>query len=64
MANAVIGWHGEGQIRYIPFPEHLRGAYQSFTEADLALLRATGCDVEFRPVEQGVPNYLDHLASP
>lgn len=62
VANAVIAWHGEGQIRYIPFPEHLKGAYQSYTEADLAQLRAAGCDVEFRPVEKGVPNYLDHLA--
>jgi ADP-L-glycero-D-manno-heptose 6-epimerase len=62
VANAVIAWHGEGQIRYIPFPEHLKGAYQSYTEADLSRLRAAGCDVAFRPVEKGVPNYLDHLA--
>ena len=62
VANAVVAWHGRGTIRYIPFPDHLKGAYQSFTEADLARLRAAGCDVEFRPVEQGVPSYLDHLA--
>ena len=63
MARAVIDWHGRGEIRYIPFPEHLAGAYQSFTEADLANLRATGCDVEFRPVADGVRAYLDFLAS-
>ena len=63
VANAVIAWHGKGEIRYIPFPDHLKGAYQSYTEADLAQLRAAGCDVEFRPVEQGVPSYLDHLAA-
>jgi ADP-L-glycero-D-manno-heptose 6-epimerase len=62
VANAVIGWHGKGKIRYVPFPEHLKGAYQSFTEAGLGQLRASGCDVEFRPVEQGVPAYLDQLA--
>ncbi len=61
VANAVIKWHGNGKIRYIPFPDHLKGAYQSFTEADLTQLRACGCDVEFRPVEEGVPAYLDQL---
>ena len=64
VANAVIKWHGKGKIRYIPFPDHLKGAYQSFTEADLTQLRACGCDVEFRPVEEGVPAYLDQLCAP
>jgi len=61
VANAVIKWHGKGKIRYVPFPEHLEGAYQSFTEADLTQLREAGCDVEFRPVESGVKDYLDQL---
>jgi len=64
VANAVIKWHGNGQIRYIPFPDHLKGAYQSFTEADLTQLRASGCNVDFRPVEEGVPAYLDQLCTP
>ena len=61
VANAVIQWHGKGKIRYVPFPDHLRGAYQSFTQADLTQLRQSGCDVEFRPVEEGVKHYLDQL---
>ena len=61
VANAVIKWHGKGKIRYIPFPDHLVGAYQSYTEADLTQLRQTGCDVEFRPVEVGVKDYLDQI---
>ena len=61
VANAVIAWHGKGKIRYVPFPDHLKGAYQSFTQADLTELRKCGCDVEFRPVEEGVPAYLDEL---
>ena len=61
VANAVLKWHGKGKIRYIPFPDHLKGAYQSFTEADLTQLRGAGCDVEFRPVEKGVKDYLDQL---
>jgi ADP-L-glycero-D-manno-heptose 6-epimerase len=62
VANAVLAYHERGTIRYIPFPEHLEGAYQSFTQADLSQLRSAGCDVEFRPVEAGVPQYLDFLA--
>lgn len=61
VANAVIKWHGKGKIRYVPFPDHLEGAYQSFTEADLTQLREAGCDVDFRPVEVGVKDYLDQL---
>ena len=63
VANAVIGWHGKGEIRYIPFPDHLKGAYQSFTQADLSALRGSGCDVEFRVVEDGVRDYLDQLVA-
>jgi ADP-L-glycero-D-manno-heptose 6-epimerase len=62
VANAVIAWHGHGRVRYIPFPAHLEGAYQSFTQADLSNLRAVGCDVDFRPVEDGVKDYLDQLS--
>lgn len=61
VANTVIDWHGRGAIRYIPFPDHLKGAYQSYTQADLDALRAAGCDIPFRPVEEGVRAYLDAL---
>ena len=63
VANAVIGWYGRGEIEYIPFPEHLRGRYQSFTEADMGTLRGLGYDKPFRSVEQGVPLYMDWLES-
>jgi len=64
VAEAVIRYHGRGSIRYIPFPEHLKGAYQSYTEADLGALRGVGCDVDFRPVERGVADYLAAVAPP
>ena len=62
VANAVIQWHGKGKIQYVPFPDHLKGAYQSFTQANLGELRKSGCDVEFRSVEEGVKAYLDQIA--
>lgn len=59
VAEATLKWHGHGEIEYIPFPEHLKGRYQSYTQADLTALRAAGCDHIFHDVEDGVPAYLD-----
>ena len=50
-----------GEIEYIPFPEALKGKYQAYTQADLTKLRASGCDVPFRSVEEGVSAYMDYL---
>lgn len=61
VARAVIAWHGRGEIEYIPFPEHLRGRYQSYTEADIGALRAAGYAPPFKSVEQGVSEYLEWL---
>ena len=63
VAEAVIAWYGRGEIEYIPFPDHLRGRYQSFTEADISTLRGLGYDKAFKSVEQGVPLYMDWLKS-
>ena len=62
VANSVIAWHGRGRIRYIPFPDHLNGSYQRFTEADMNRLRAAGYEAPFCTVEEGVKAYLDYLA--
>ncbi len=61
VAQAVIEWHGHGKISYVPFPEHLKGSYQSYTEADLTDLRAAGYIGEFLSVQEGVKRYLDAL---
>jgi ADP-L-glycero-D-manno-heptose 6-epimerase len=62
VAHAAIGWYdGTGGIDYIPFPEHLKGRYQSFTEADMSGLRKAGYDRPFTSVEAGVPRYMDWL---
>jgi ADP-L-glycero-D-manno-heptose 6-epimerase len=61
VAQAALAWHGGGGVDYIPFPDHLKGRYQSFTEADMGALRAAGCDHRFTPVEEGVPRYLEWL---
>lgn len=60
MARAVIKAWGGGEIEYIPFPEHLKGRYQSYTQADLTSLRAAGCDLPFADVEAGAARYVAH----
>lgn len=51
----------QGAIEYVPFPEALKGKYQSFTEADLTALRKAGYDAPFLTVEEGVSRYVDDL---
>jgi ADP-L-glycero-D-manno-heptose 6-epimerase len=46
-----------GVIRYIPFPEDLRGKYQSYTQADISALRGAGYNAPFLTVEEGVARY-------
>ncbi len=48
-------------LRYIPFPEQLKGKYQSYTQADMSALRAVGYDAPFLTVEQGVARYMGYL---
>lgn len=58
VANAVLDYHQKGSLSYIPFPDHLVGHYQSFTEADLTALRAAGCQHVFKTVDEGVKAYM------
>jgi ADP-L-glycero-D-manno-heptose 6-epimerase len=50
-----------GKLEYVPFPDALKGKYQSFTQADLSRLRAAGYDAPFSTVEQGVGAYVRNL---
>lgn len=61
MARAVIDWQGGGRIEYIPFPDHLKGAYQSYTCADLTALRRAGYISDFHTVGDGVGKYLGRI---
>ena len=61
VANAVIDWHGKGEISYISFPSALKDSYQSFTEADISSLRAAGYESVFADATSGVKAYLDRL---
>jgi ADP-L-glycero-D-manno-heptose 6-epimerase len=48
-------------IRYVPMPDGLEKRYQAYTQADLTKLRAAGCEIEFRSVEDGTSSYVRRL---
>jgi ADP-L-glycero-D-manno-heptose 6-epimerase len=48
-------------VGYIPFPEDLKGKYQSYTQADLSALRSAGYAAPFLTVEEGVSRYCREL---
>jgi ADP-L-glycero-D-manno-heptose 6-epimerase len=51
----------QGLIEYIPFPDALRGKYQSYTQADIGALRGSDYAEPFMNVEQGVEKYVGQL---
>lgn len=61
VANAVIAHHQRGRIEYITFPDHLKGRYQSYTQADMGALRQAGYSAPFLSVEEGVHRYMAWL---
>jgi len=61
MARGVLQEYPGGRLEYIPFPDTLKGRYQSFTEADISALRSIGYTAPFLSVEEGVSRYLKTL---
>jgi ADP-L-glycero-D-manno-heptose 6-epimerase len=57
LAGLVAGRH----LRYVPFPDDLKGRYQSHTQADLTQLRAAGYAAPFCDVQTGVGAYVRTL---
>jgi ADP-L-glycero-D-manno-heptose 6-epimerase len=54
LARQVIALNGHGRIEYVPFPESLKGHYQSHTVADLTALRAVGYGESFVTLDEGL----------
>ncbi len=50
-------------IEYVDMPDNLKNQYQYFTEANLTKLRRAGCPTRFRPVEEGVADYVKNYLS-
>jgi ADP-L-glycero-D-manno-heptose 6-epimerase len=60
-ALSVAELQQQGMISYIPFPDQLRGKYQSYTQADISALRDIGYAEPFLNVEQGVARYVEQM---
>ena|SRR6185312_6677587 len=61
LAGAVFRAMGvEPAIEYVPMPEAIRPAYQYATCADLGRLRAAGCTLQPRSLEEGVKDYVQN----
>jgi len=64
LVNAVFAaMERPAQIDYIEMPESIRGQYQYLTQAQMGKLRAAGCRMKFRSLEEAVADYVrGHLA--
>ena len=54
----------QGLLRYVEFPEDLKGRYQSYTQADVRALRQAGFTAPMRDVQKGVTQYVQALHGP
>ncbi len=54
----------QGLLRYMPFPDDLKGRYQSYTQADVKALRGAGYTAAMRDVQTGVSDYVRALHAP
>ena len=57
----MIDAHGSGKIEYTPFPDELRGKYQSYTQADMRKLIGAGYKTPFTPLNSAVREYYQFL---
>jgi ADP-L-glycero-D-manno-heptose 6-epimerase len=60
IARLIIAQLGRGEIQYVPFPDSLRGKYQSFTQSDITRLRAAGYTRPFASLEEGIRQLCEH----
>jgi ADP-L-glycero-D-manno-heptose 6-epimerase len=63
IARCLIDLEHCGEIVYIPFPDSLKDKYQSFTQADLSVLRGAGYSDPFLSLEEGIVRYHSELKS-
>jgi ADP-L-glycero-D-manno-heptose 6-epimerase len=61
MANIFATLVPGCDIEKIPFPDHLKGKYQTFTEADMTALKESGLNHRFLSLEEGMGKYIERL---
>jgi ADP-L-glycero-D-manno-heptose 6-epimerase len=61
IAKAVMDFYPGTTVEEIPFPDDLKGKYQTYTKADLTALTEAGYADSFMTVAEGVKKYLEVL---
>ena len=61
IARIIQTLEPKAKVETVPFPEHLQGKYQTYTQADLHQLREAGYRAPFTPLEDGVETYYQML---
>ncbi len=61
IARVIQRLEPDAKIETIPFPDHLRGKYQTYTQADSHNLRESGYRTPFTSLEEGVTKYYRML---
>ena len=61
IANALKEKYTDAKVEYIPFPDSLKGKYQTFTESDITKLRNAGYDKPFTNLKTGTLKYAEIL---
>jgi ADP-L-glycero-D-manno-heptose 6-epimerase len=62
MANIFKSLVPDCHIQTIPFPDHLKGKYQTYTQADTKALLESGFHGKFHSLEEGMKKYLNALS--
>lgn len=61
MADVFTKLNTNCKVVKTPFPEHLKGKYQTFTKANLTNLRKAGYEKPFLTLEEGITLYYEML---
>lgn len=61
ISEVMIEHYPEAKIETIPFPDSLKGKYQTFTKADIRKLRVVGYKKAFMPLSKGIKKYIKIL---
>lgn len=57
VVKTIIAYKKSGRIEYVPFPEDLKGKYQSYTQSDKTRLLQSGYQNGFASLEDAVTDY-------
>ena len=61
IANVYEATEIRGLVKFVDFPDKLKGAYQSYTCADMDRLKSAGYQLPMTSLEEGIKKYVRYL---